>query len=507
MKLLRSLGVLLALVGCGGSPQPSVAANPVQIQTRPAEPARERFFDASARYGTAHPFFGVATDPHGRWSAFCQAREDTNGDGEVRAWTCGYHGELCGDERDLYLASRFNAEGEALQGFVGASLDGDFVAYTSARGLVVRHMESGAETLLGQDVPTDDNPSMGSRALSFGDGVATYLRGDEELVLRNLEDGTEQVVPVTSGRVWRAFPVGGGSFLMLALVEADTNGNGTLDLPQVHTSLSAGPCRGHVSSYSRGGYTGDDWTRKIVRASTGEIIADDDTLIAAQGDAIITRRGDGAIEWISAEERVLAIPASCGARVLGAWEQRILAVCAADGAPTSVAIYEGGRRHDLGIEDGATANYAEVLTDTRFLPMESAVGGQQLVDMEQRRAFPRPYGGTHGVRGDSGLRVIEGGAMELHNYVTGSTVEVVGSSEDYPRGRQFTPRWSVVEIADRETLVDLEDGHIEGTFPSRPLAMHPSGYALLSRNSDDGDTMGPLTWQRPEPVIETSSPR
>lgn len=71
---------------------------------QPAAPADTSHGEAIERreLGTAHPLLVQASAADGRWVVACQARQDTDGDGEVTIHS-GHQGDMYGDALQLYV--------------------------------------------------------------------------------------------------------------------------------------------------------------------------------------------------------------------------------------------------------------------------------------------------------------------------------------------------------------------------------------------------------------------
>ncbi len=448
--------------------------------------------------GTAHPIFVQSVAPDGHWVAFCQAREDTDGDGEVRVHT-GMHGELFGDAVSLYFATAEEPRGIPIDAVAGADPTGRWVALIRDGELHLLDTRTGDDTNLsasGAAAQDDDNPTMSHRATSFaedGSRVA-YLRGEggsEEVVVRDLASGDESTVDVGEGRVWRAELLGDGRWLFAGVVTSDADGNGTLDLPVQSTSLARGQCRGRPLSYSTGGYRGDPWERRFVRVPDGHRITED--VVAWQGAVIVTKHEDGSLHVATAagDDREV-VPASCDGTVhwLHLESNALLVACAAEGDPAPLAVFRGGARHDLDI---TTARSERARWGTGRVAI---VGSAHVIDLEEARVHPRAYRGEEAVDGTRLLETMRGGQLRLRDLSTGRTERIAELGDGYTWGRRWD-RWVAVASRARTIVVDLEEEVVVGRLPNMPVAIRPDGAALVHSSEDPRDPRGPLAWQRP----------
>lgn len=208
--------------------------------------------------GTAHPIVVEAVAQNGAWVVICQARTDTDGDGEI-AVHVGMHGDTYGDVMRPYVV-RGAGEGEAIESLVGYTRDGRWLVALRAGKLSLLDARSGTwSDLAGADVRDDGVPLGPHRAASIaraGDRM-TYFKDDETIVVRELSTGTENVVKVPGARVWRVEVEPLGHWALVYAIRTDSDKDGALTWPSVRTSLSDRDCRGPIMSYSTGGWAGD----------------------------------------------------------------------------------------------------------------------------------------------------------------------------------------------------------------------------------------------------------
>jgi hypothetical protein len=113
-------------------------------------------------FGTGHQLVVEAADQARRWAVVCQAREDTNGDGEVTVLV-GNHGDMLGDDMEPYFFA-IGREEMAIDALVAASPTGSHVVFVRRGRLVLHTAATGTQqdlSALGADA-RDDSSVFGS---------------------------------------------------------------------------------------------------------------------------------------------------------------------------------------------------------------------------------------------------------------------------------------------------------------------------------------------------------
>jgi hypothetical protein len=210
------------------------------------------------KVGTAHPVVVEAAARDGAWIVICQARTDTDGDGEI-AVHAGMHGDTYGDQFRPYLV-RGAGEGEPIDSLVGYTRDGRWLVAMRAGKLALLDAHAGTwSEIAGADLRDDGVPLGPHRAASLataGDRM-TFFRDDETIVVRELSTGAEHTVKVAGARVWRVEVEPLGTWARVYAIRTDSDKDGKLTWPSVRSSLSDRDCRGPIMSYSTGGWSGD----------------------------------------------------------------------------------------------------------------------------------------------------------------------------------------------------------------------------------------------------------
>lgn len=263
---MRALGIAIAVAGCTGRAPPA----PVAPSNAPRATAPEPVVaDDGTTVGTAHAIVVEAAAFDGAWIAICQARVDTDGDGAIEV-KLGMHGDTWGDALTPFVVRR-SGPGEPIDTLVTFSDDRRWLAVLRRGRLALLDGPAGAWTeLAGADVRDDGVPLGAHRAASLGNRRMTYFRDDHTLVIRELASGRERAVAVP-GLLWRVEVQPGDEWAMVYSITRDTDGDGKLAWPSLRTSLSARGCRGPITSYSTGGWSGDEPTEQWLELGTGAL--------------------------------------------------------------------------------------------------------------------------------------------------------------------------------------------------------------------------------------------
>ncbi len=455
-------------------------------------------------FGTAHPTVVVAFDPSERWAALCQARADTDGDGEI-ALHSGYHGEEFGDDLTLYLIVG-GGEGVEIDELVRSSRDGRWIVYIRAGRLLLRDMERGVETdlsALGADASDDGNPLAAHRAATFAPDSArvAYLRrrGDRTfVVVRSLPGGEERELDAGPGQVWRAYLLDAG-WVEVDVVSRDTDGNGRVEVPLPHTTLSSRHCRGAPRVYGVYGWGGD---RPVVRlfANGGSAPIDVTAVVTTWGDSVVARVDRTLVRIRPDGTRSTLTPASCDARVFATFSERSrsLITCTPPHArevelqvlteqgmrPTGIRV--GVQRQD-NEEEG---RYADFVASARGVRRDVVFDMEALREVANVGGYLGRFGGRALVRRQSELFV-----RELESAVE-TPVSVPLDGDVWPR--RYGP---VIDL--EGTLIDVEHARALGRVTSHPVGVNDARRALMpSSLSEEGREIGPLRWQSVEALTE-----
>jgi hypothetical protein len=313
--------------------------------------------DVDRRLGTPHPtvLLGAARD--GSWLAICQAREDTNHDGHIKV-EFGMHGDSLGDRLVPYLLLR-PGSGREITRFLRSDQTGRWLVYVhdGKRWLLDTHAGreidlDGARPSQGAVSSTDGdlagNPAW-TAGLDFDDEgkyllfVAAGTRGRRLAVLRRLADGRETEIDSGPGLLWWAGFAKEGPYVVMRVVERDTNGDGALDLPRTMTDRDSSACSTNVAVTMTTTRVSDELSWRIARIGerSARAVPGFETVF---GNAVVRRGDSGALELDGKGPVRQLFPAACGARVVFANPSRdaLVVSCAHEG--NAVYVLQGGRR-------------------------------------------------------------------------------------------------------------------------------------------------------------------
>lgn len=265
-------GLVVAACGGPGRSGTSTPASPHPIGNQPTSPSPRGLAAAGDTVGTDAPLVVEAAARNGAWVVICQARADTDGDGAIAVHT-GMHGDTWGDRFQPYLVRGAGA-GEPIDSLIGYTADGRWVVALRRGALAVLDSRTGTWTELpGADLRDDGMPMGPHRAASVAQGGTrmTYLRDDDTLVIRDLDRGVERTVDVPGARLWRIEVERAGALARVYALRNDTDGDGALTWPSLRTSLSDRDCRGPITSYSSGGWDGDEPDQLWLDLATGAL--------------------------------------------------------------------------------------------------------------------------------------------------------------------------------------------------------------------------------------------
>jgi hypothetical protein len=338
MRLLVGLGLGMLAWGCAAAvsvpkSQPTAAEAPAPV------------FKRGLSFGTADPYTLLGFDPEAQWVALCQAREDTDGDGITRVGFF-HHGEASGDAMKTYFVLG-GGEGEVIDGYLGRAASGAWVALRKGQRVYLLDTRTGAERELAQvnlDKEADPSPAGGIRTLAFSPAKEQLLlvqeskAGRASVALMDLATGELRQIDLGAGRVWQAGFSDDGTWIQAALVTADRNGNGRLDLPTLATTLRGDAC-GQPAAYSTWGLEKehDEILSVAVPVAGGKVRPVPEVQGTLDGDLVLLR-DDGTLvrENAAGAQQRLAGP-KCGAGVLDYYSleyERWLVACRPSARPT-----------------------------------------------------------------------------------------------------------------------------------------------------------------------------
>src|SRR6478736_10367269 len=274
---------------------PAVAlAPPVALPSASAPPASPAF--GSSTFALDAPLLIERASPDGHWVGLCTARKDSNGDRQLTA-RAGPRGDLRGDAFERYLVTP--DEELPVDALLGGDATGRYALVMQRGALLLWDAESRKSldlSALGVDARLSAQSFAELRTIAFDKDSRRllYVRQSDaggRLVVRNLEDGSERRLDPGPGSIWRACFDLGGAFIVVELINDDSNKTGRFDFPapilKTPRPCSAGPGRYHTWVDR-----GDRPTTVLVPLRGGAPIVDPD-LVMAFGDALLVRNASG----------------------------------------------------------------------------------------------------------------------------------------------------------------------------------------------------------------------
>lgn len=484
--MTRSL--LLALPLLAACPRGQSLPEPL-VEAAPQGPPMPEDLDLGAELGTDDPLAIQAVDPAGRWVVACQARVDTDGDGVVRVGA-GYHGDLYGDELLPWLMEG-EGPGEALEDWIGSSPSGDHLLFLREGGLVLRQVDTGQEWPLDADTRVDPSPLGPHRVASFDEAGErlVYFHADQRTArLRHLSSGEEVVLDPGEGLPYRAWF--DGDWIVVEIVTEDTDEDGTLSWPVLRTSLS--DRRGHILSYSTGGWAGDQPRRRLFAADGSPVLSEHERLFGLGEGLVYLDDTSGSPELVvlRGQQEVLRVAAEFGPELLGDAEGGLYVACTAEAkaAPMFLLTVDGLE----GLHLCWTPTYDPVWEEG-FLRLDERRWWSPDLDLTvelEEGAWIRARAGHH-------LLVTRDDRASIVDVRSGrsTTLDVQVDAYDL----QGAGEWFLVRDAARRTLlVHAPEARVLGQVAGKSYGLTESGWVLAGPESGDIVDEGPLWWVGPE---------
>ncbi|MFK7989353.1 MAG: hypothetical protein AB8I08_25265 [Sandaracinaceae bacterium] len=332
------------------------------------------------QWGTNSPTVLLGVDPGGRWLAMCQARTDTNGDGQVSV-SAGIHGSLSGDRLVPYLMMG-PGEGQPIQRFVGADASGDRLVIVSGETQWLVQAD-GTRTSLGPAPPTLPRTA-------FRDGAVLFVRGPGRVPILRTAEGAERELRVPGPVMALGFHPHAG-YVELLVLDRDTDGDGQRTAPVLRTTAAPeNACSPGTLSSSSYGYEGDRPRVYLFRTEDGwshpvEEALPEGAPIAPLGDRLLLRRSDGALVLAGRGTPEVWMEAACQPVVLAVHPEgrRALVRCVRD-EEASVWLVTDGHPRRLPVEEGSVSSRERPSYGPLFFARD------HIVDIERGRVLPLP---------------------------------------------------------------------------------------------------------------------
>jgi hypothetical protein len=455
------------------------------------------------------PLTFEAAAPDGHWLVTCQARSDSDGDGQIRVGV-GAQGELSGDALSRYLGFASGVE-EPIDDLLASSPDGRWLVLEKDGQSELLDTSDGARldlTALGADTRREPQRWQSHRTLVFDTDSLFYVRGAAkavEVVERRLSSGAERVYYRTSEPVLGISLDAAGKALILVSAGADANGNGRFDWPY---QLEQGkrPCRGPLTRYRAARANADPTGFVVIDRASAEAHRADQ-LAAVFGSEVVLRAADGALVAERGKQRRALADSACAGRIL--WldpgRDQLLVGCAMPKKTGRLAVelVAAGRHTPLEI-DVAALGFDEIARPAERLAALYPGADTVLFDAEKRLLHRLKSGDAVLAISGAHALVRRGRTLLLFDAEVGSEALLAGKLDALG---DVLKNGSLVFAS--PFVVDVADGRVLGTITGRPLSLASSGAALVPAQPASAESLalGPLTWQTPKSEVSISSIR
>lgn len=440
--------------------------------------------------------------------ALCQARSDTNGDGQV---SLGFdvQGTFTGDDVALFLVRKPGA-GERIDALLGHDPAGRFLVLQSGdRVTLVDSWQQSPDVSLderGFDARALSGPDRQHRSVSFDhDGKQlAYLRrakGKQQVVLRSLHNGQERTLDPGPGEVVRVELDPTGHWLVLHLLIDDTSENGRLDWPVPFREKPWHGCHGPVPRYDLWPDRGDRVSQKVARTSNLKLQTWRD-LVYPLGDALLLRKPGGALLWRRGTQKVELSPEACSAVVHFADAKRglLLAGCGKDPGRQPMSLVGANVSQALNFDLAQRKLDSPPIVAPRLLPVYPG-SATSLLDLDRRQLIPLQVGDlvlhTHDMQA-----LLQRGSRLWRFDATSNEREELNLKTDRNSLLLRQGRFAFIS----PVLVDLGEKAPPRRLDRRPLALGSGGRLLVPTQSGEPDRapQGPFSWapapaEKPDP--------
>lgn len=438
----------------------------------------------------------------GRWLVACAARSDTDGNGRLEA-RIGATGVPAGDKlgAELHIGGR---PPEPIDDLLGFDASGRYVVVRKGRSVLLLDVTRSERVDLGARGFDDRDDTLAyrqHRALSFDPRgeILAFARATprRELVLYDLESGEERAVAALPEELWRFAWDGSGEQLVVSALDADTTQNGRLDWPARVTKRARLVCQGPIPRFSVSAENGDRPSTFLI-ARDAQRAEPAPEFAASFARSWVARSADGALTLYRGKARRPLASADCGARILHADPARELFLVAClntkNPAKAPVELLAPGSRLELGvaIQPALIDRWPE--TSTRLVPLYPG-SEALLVDLERRLALPLTPGDR--VLATSGAHALVRRARRLLLFDAETRAEAP-LADEVERLAGIVVEGARVAVG--SFVYDLDAGKLLGKVAGRPLALTPSGNALVAEGGGAAAeklARGPLRWQPP----------
>lgn len=453
----------------------------------------------SAEFAGDAPLLIERASRDGHWVAVCTARNDGNGGGRVAA-SAGPRGELRGDAFERYLIAP--DEELPIEGLLGADASGRY-ALVMQRGALLLWDAETRKTLdlsaLGADTRLSAQSFAELRTVAFDKNSRRLLyvrRGDAggRVVIRNLDDGNEQKLDPGPGSIWRARFDPGGAFVIVELINDDSNKNGRFDFPAPILKAPR-PCSANPGRYHTWVDRGDRPTTVLLPLNGSAPVLEPD-LVMPIGEALLLRNPSGELFLSRAGKKRLLEPAACKGRIVHADAERELFVVGCAQKKTghvSLELVTRNERKPLDLELSSVELDREPSDSPRLVALYPGFE-TVLLDADRRELISLSTSDVVLATRAGRALIRRGNSLLLYDADRRTEQALAVTLDRYPE-LLLTPPFVFISPA----LVNLDSGTLVGVSKARPLALSSAGQLLIPEVEADGTRLarGPLHWLTP----------
>jgi len=478
---------------------PAVAlAPPVTLPSASAPPASPAF--GSSTFALDAPLLIERASPDGHWVGLCTARKDSNGDRQLTA-RAGPRGDLRGDAFERYLVTP--DEELPVDALLGGDATGRYALVMQRGALLLWDAESRKSldlSALGADARLSAQSFAELRTVAFDENARQLLyvrRADTggRIVVRSLDDGSERQLDPGPGLIWRARFDPGGVFVVVELINEDSNKNGRFDFPAPLLGAPR-PCSAAPGRFHTWVDRGDRPVTVLVPVRGGAPILDPD-LVMPVGEALLLRDASGALLLSRAGKKRVLEPSACKGRIVHADAQRELFVIGCAQKKTgkvSLELVTRSERKPLNIELASVELDREMsATAARLVPLYPGLE-TMLLDADRRELVPLKTSDVVLATRAARALIRRGNSLLFYDADSKTEQLLPVTLERYPELLVNAP---FVFIS--PALVNIDRAALVGTSTLRPLALSNEGQLLVPDLDADGSRLarGPLRWLTP----------
>jgi hypothetical protein len=470
-------------------------------------------------FGTAHPSILEVADPAGRWVVVCQARADTDGDGEIVALFDDHHGAPYGDTVIPYLVIS-GGEGTAIDALIGVDPRSRYVVGSPKGRVTLYDTRTGTATDLTPRPATEGQSTSVEPWASFDDAGRRLLTarvhgtGKEavtRLVVRELETGVETSLDPGAGLLVRAALSGDGASVAATVVTDDTDGDGELELPKRRSSFYEGGCGGPPNAGSVFGWSGDKPIHRVL-AVDGTRRRDVPGFLRFVGRRWIRRLADGSLVLEGTGEPTTIAPAALKAKILASDDATTTLLWASAVGDEATPVFAAGPSgvREIGVRARIEPRHREWRHQpARITPLVDTDDGAVAFDWSKGVAV-HTRGRLVTCEGPHVL-VLRGESLVVMD-VDAATETPLPGTIDHFYGRVLR---AGTFAAMNGLVIDLAHAKVVGTYPFpypySPLApewalrddgalLRSGRSGVLTGRSGISLPLGPLRWESPAPA-------